>query len=105
MNLNTFVFMKKLSILLFYIFFIGIFGQSKITVLKAGERTPIPNASVFCNDKILGKTNVNGVLEFKTKCKKVDVRASDFYEADVVVDQVMEITLAKTDPKVQDCAV
>ncbi len=47
----------------------------------------------------MGKTNSQGVLVFKTKCKKVDVKATGFYESDVVVDKVMEISLTKVDPK------
>ena len=83
--------------------FIGLltFGQSKLTVIKTGERTPIPNASVLCNGKLLGKTNASGTLIFKTKCDKVDVKAAGFYDDEVVVDKVMELGLAKTDPKTQ----
>ena len=83
--------------------FIGLlcFSQSKLTVIKTGERTPIPNASVLCNGKLLGKTNDSGILFFKTKCDKVDVKAAGFYDDEVVVDKVMELGLAKTDPKTQ----
>lgn len=93
--------MKKISSIIFILYFLQSFGQSKITVLKAGERTPIANATISCEKKILGKTSSNGTLQFKTKCKQVDVKAAGFYEDEVVVDQVMEITLAKIDPKVQ----
>ena len=93
--------MKKISSIIFILSFIQIFAQSKITVLAAGEGTPIANATVSCEKKILGKTSSNGTLQFKTKCKKVDVKASGFYEDEAVVDQVMEISLSKIDPKVQ----
>ena len=93
--------MKKLSSIIFILYFIQGFAQSKITVLAAGERTPIANATISCDKKILGKTSSNGTFSFKTKCKKIDVKAAGFYEDEAVVDQVMEITLSKIDPKVQ----
>ena len=99
--LNTFVVMNKLSILFFLFVFLNIFGQSKITVLQAGEGKPIKNATVLCNNKILGETNASGMLNFRTKCKKVTVKAFGFHEDDVVVDKVMEITLTKVEPKTQ----
>lgn len=99
--MNTFVAMNKLSALLFSFIFLNIFGQSKITVLKAGEGTPISNASVFCNSNNLGKTNAEGILEFRTKCKKVTVKAAGYYDDDAVVDKVMEVALTKADPKMQ----
>ena len=93
--------MKKLSSIILILYFIQGFAQSKITVLAAGERTPIANATISCDKKILGKTSSNGTFSFKTKCKKIDVKAAGFYEDEAVVDQVMEITLSKIDPKVQ----
>lgn len=78
-----------------------VFSQSKITVLKVGERTPIANATVSCDNKNLGKTNFAGQLEFRTRCKKVNVKAPGYYEDEAVVDKVMEISLSKADPKTQ----
>lgn len=93
--------MKNFTLLFFLLFFSAVSAQSKITVLKAGTRTPISNATVTCNNKILGKTNVSGVLQFRSNCKKVDVKASGFYEDEAVVDKMMEITLSPVDPKTQ----
>ena len=93
--------MKKYIVFLFSLIVISLFGQSKITVLKTGERTPIPNATVSCKGKILGKTDAQGILNFKTKCEKVEVKAAGFYEDEVVVDKVIELSLSKTDPKTQ----
>ncbi len=93
--------MKQLLSFLLSLLFLNVAAQSKITVLKAGEGTPITNATVSCNKKILGKTNAQGVLQFRTKCKKVDVKAPGYYEDEAVVDQVMEIALSKADPKTQ----
>ncbi|QOW09329.1 hypothetical protein Q73A0000_02625 [Kaistella flava (ex Peng et al. 2021)] len=93
--------MKKHIVILFSFLGLFFFGQSKITVLKTGERTPISNASIFCKGKLLGKTNIDGTLTFKTKCEKVEVKATGFYEDEAVVDKVMELGLSKTDPKTQ----
>lgn len=93
--------MKKYISIVFLFLAIFSFGQSKITVLKTGERTPIPNASILCKGKLLGKTNAAGTLIFKTKCEKVEVKASGFYEDEVVVGKMMELSLSKTDPKTQ----
>ncbi len=93
--------MKKLSALLFSLVFLVVSGQSKIKVLKNEENTPIQNAAVSCNGKLLGKTNSDGILEFNTKCKKVSIKAAGFYEDDMAVKKVMEISLTKTDPKMQ----
>lgn len=91
---------KHISAVFFLIAFLS-FGQSKIIVLKTGERTPIYNASILCDGKLLGKTDASGTLNFKTKCDKVDVKAPGFYEDEVVVDKIMELSLSKTDPKTQ----
>ena len=98
-EIDIFVLMKKFNLLLFSLLFTTVFSQSKLTVLQAGSESPIFNATVYCGKNVVGKTNSQGVLEFKTKCKKVDVKATGFYEGDVVVDKVMEISLTKVDPK------
>lgn len=99
--MNTFVSMKKLFILVFSALFLTVFSQSKITVFSAGNRAPLGDASVTCNNKFLGKTNAQGVLQFRTNCNKVNVKAPGFFEDEAVVDKVMEITLSKSDPKTQ----
>lgn len=99
--LNTFVDMKRTLTIFLLFFVITIFGQSKITVLKTGERTPIANASIYCDGKLLAKTDGNGTATFRTKCNKVEVKATGFYEDEAVVDKMMEINLSKTDPKTQ----
>lgn len=94
--------MKKI-IYLFCLFLISTFSaQSVLKVITTGDRIPIPNASVSCKGKILGTTNSNGEVRFRTSCKKVDVKADGYYEDEVVVDKVMEIGLSKTDPKTQN---
>lgn len=93
--------MKKLIyFLLLSLPFIS-FAQNKLKVSEAGTENPLAGASVFCSNKLIGKTNYEGVLTFKTKCSKVDVKAAGFYDDEAVVDRVMEVSLAKVDPKVQ----
>lgn len=99
--MNIFAAMKKLLIFVFSFFLLIVSAQSKITVLSAGNRSPIANATVTCEKKILGKTNSLGVLQFRSGCKKVQVNAPGFFEDEAVVDKVMEIVLSKFDPKTQ----
>lgn len=89
---------------LFFVFLIAsstLFSQSKIMVKRAGDLQPIANAQLICNGKVLGKTNAAGELTFRTKCNKIEVKASGFFADEVVVDDVMEITLTARDPKTQ----
>src|SRR5690606_32497942 len=102
LDLSIFANMKKNFLLfLFSFLFLTLSAQSKITVLSAGDGAPLGNATVTCDAKLLGRTNAQGVLNFRTKCKKVDVKAPGYYEDEAVVDRVMEISLSKTDPKTQ----
>ena len=92
--------MKKLFLLVFLSVFGMLFAQSKIVVMQSGERKPIANAKVSCNQVVLGYTNSEGILIFKTNCKKLDVSAKGFIKDEVVVDKQMEITLATEEPGV-----
>lgn len=79
--------------------FVALFSQSKISVKIAGSDKALSQASVYCDKKLLGTTNANGELEFKTKCSRVTVKHDGYEDADVVVDKVMEIALEIEDPK------
>lgn len=96
--------MKNLLFVLLLLVSTAIFAQSKITVISTGDRLPIAGAEIFCNSKFLGTTDKNGILNFKSRCDKVLVKASGYYEDDVLVDKVMEIALSKTDAKTQSIA-
>ncbi|WP_185287343.1 DUF5686 family protein [Chryseobacterium lactis] len=68
-----------------FLFFTGLFfGQTQLRVLNKSNKQPIPNAGVYCDDNLLGKTNQEGILSFKTKCKKIEILANNF--GDVVAD-------------------
>lgn len=94
--------MRKICAILIFFLTNFYFSQSKIIVKQSGTEISVPNATVKCGNKTLGKTNSEGILEFRTKCKKVSVSAYGFFEDDVVVDKVMEVFLSKADPKIQN---
>ncbi|SEF53821.1 hypothetical protein SAMN05421847_0260 [Halpernia humi] len=94
--------MKNFSIVLFLFLFSLGFSQSQLEVLSASDRAPISNAKVSCNNKILGFTNTNGIINFNSKCKKVNVSAVGFYDNEVLVDKKMDLLLTKVDANVKD---
>ncbi|WP_346984687.1 hypothetical protein [Chryseobacterium sp. POE27] len=47
-----------------------VFGQTQLKVFNKADKQPVYNAAVYCDDALLGKTDLNGALSFKTKCKK-----------------------------------
>lgn len=94
--------MGKFFILLLSFGYISIFSQSKIIVRNAEDHSVISNAKVSCNHREIGKTDASGILNFKTKCKKVEVDANGFNNDDAVVDKVIEVFLTKTDLKIKN---
>lgn len=85
--------MTKLLSSLFLLFTVLFFGQSQLKVLNKTNGQPIQNAAIYCDDNLLGKTNHEGILSFKTKCKKVEILASNFEDALADVKKTMEISL------------
>ena len=79
-----------------------LFSQSKLKVYSSDNQKPIKGAKVYCNDKLLGHTDENGLINFTTKCTKVDVEANQFIGDEVVVDKTMEIALDKESSKTRD---
>ncbi|PQA93028.1 hypothetical protein B0A69_12760 [Chryseobacterium shigense] len=94
--------MKKIFILLLSFGYLSIFSQSKVIVRNSGDQSPISNAKVSCNSKIIGRTDPSGTSVFTTKCKKVEISATGFQNDDIVVDKVMEVFLTKADPNVKN---
>ncbi|MBW7675025.1 hypothetical protein K1I32_05525 [Chryseobacterium sp. LJ756] len=91
--------MKKGLVLMFLSLFVFGFSQSKITVINEIKGTPIANATISCNDKILGKTDDSGYLEFKTKCKSIQITAENHFKESALVEDVMTVTLINTSSK------
>lgn len=94
--------MTKILFLFSFLTFSFLLSQNKIVVRQAENNLPITNAKISCNKVLLGKTDQNGVLNFKTKCKTVEVSASGFFEEEAVVEKAMEISLVKADAKTQN---
>ncbi len=57
------------------------------------------NASVYCDDNLLGKPDSNGELSFKTKCKKVDIFANNFESEEADAKKLMQISLKPSSEK------
>lgn len=85
--------MKRLLCPLFLFFTILFFGQTQLQVFNKNNKQPIQNAAVYCDDNLLGKTNHEGILSFKTKCKKVEILASNFEDVFADVKTSMEVAM------------
>ncbi|MEG0697374.1 MAG: hypothetical protein RR447_09575, partial [Algoriella sp.] len=83
--------MTKLLSTLLLLCTVLIFGQTQLKVFNKTNKKPIENAAVYCDDNLLGKTNYEGSLSFKTKCKKVEILASNFEDALVDVKKSMDV--------------
>ncbi|EJL73009.1 hypothetical protein [Chryseobacterium populi] len=91
--------MKRVLLVIF--FWTSVFGysQSKITVIDESDKTPVSQAEILCNGKIIGRTDSQGILEFKTQCRSVEIRASHYQKETVPVDDNMEVSLLKNSSK------
>ena len=78
---------------LFLFFTVFCFGQTSLKVFSKTDKKPIRDAAVYCDDNLLGKTNFDGVLSFKTKCKKVEILASNFEDITADVKKLMEVAM------------
>ncbi|WP_294321947.1 DUF5686 family protein [uncultured Chryseobacterium sp.] len=85
--------MTKFLVLPFLFFTVLFFGQSQLKVLSKTDRKPIHNAAVYCEDELLGKTDLGGSLSFKTKCKKVEILADNFQDVTADVKKSMEVSM------------
>ncbi|KQT26229.1 hypothetical protein ASG22_06045 [Chryseobacterium sp. Leaf405] len=94
--------MTKLLFPLFLFFSAFFFGQSQLKVFNKTNKQPIQNAAVYCDDNLLGKTNHEGVLSFKTKCRKVEILASNFEDALADVKKSMEISMKPLSEKMDN---
>lgn len=92
---------KRLS-LLFLLFTILFFAQNQLKVFNKVNKQPIHNAAVYCDDQLLGKTDFNGNLSFKTKCKKVEILASNFQDLIADVKKTMEVSMQPLSEKMDN---
>jgi hypothetical protein len=94
--------MSKLLSTLFLFSTVLFFGQIQLKVINKSTKQPIHNAAVYCDDELLGKTDFNGILSFKTKCKKVEVLASNFEDVLADVKKSMEISMRPLSEKMDN---
>ncbi len=94
--------MSKLLSTLFLFSTVLFFGQTQLKVINKSTKQPIHNATVYCDDELLGKTDFNGALSFKTKCKKVEVLASNFEDVLADVKKSMEISMQPLSEKMDN---
>ncbi|SHF32083.1 DUF5686 family protein [Chryseobacterium takakiae] len=85
--------MTRLLSPLFLFFAVLVFGQTQLKVFSKTTKQPIYSAAVYCDDELLGKTDLNGTLSFKTKCKKVEILASNFEDVLAEVRNTMEVSM------------
>lgn len=91
--------MKRVLLIIF--FWSSVFGysQSKITVIDESDKVPVSQAEILCNGKIIGKTDSQGFLEFKTQCKNIEIRASRYQKETAPVEDHMQVSLFKNSSK------
>ncbi|BAP30584.1 uncharacterized protein CHSO_1547 [Chryseobacterium sp. StRB126] len=89
---------RGLQLLFFLICFWG-HSQLRIKVVDDSNQKPISNAKVFCGNTILGYTNTQGVLEFKTACKNIEVEAELYQNGTTPIESSMEVSLSKKSSK------
>lgn len=88
--------MKRVLLFIFFWAFVFGYSQSKIKVIDDVDKTPVPNATITCNGKILGITDHQGTLEFKFKCKRIEIQAVNYQKETVPVEDTMEVSLLKS---------
>ncbi|MPS65998.1 DUF5686 family protein [Chryseobacterium sp.] len=94
--------MSKLLSTLFLFSAVFFFGQTQLKVINKSNKQPIHNAAVYCDDELLGKTDFNGNLSLKTKCKKVEILASNYEDVSADVKKSMEISMQPLSEKMDN---
>ncbi|WP_407404989.1 DUF5686 family protein [Chryseobacterium sp.] len=91
--------MKKLLSSFLLLSTISIFGQVQFKILNKENKQPISNAAIYCEDNLLGKTDFKGSLTIATKCKKVEVLANNFDDAQFDVKKTNDYFLKPSSEK------
>lgn len=89
---------RSLLLLFFLICFLG-YSQSKIKVVDDASQKPVYKAKVSCDNTVIGYTNEQGILEFKTGCKNIDIDADSYQRETITVESSMEVSLLKKTSK------
>ncbi len=75
------------------------FSQSTIKVVDEANQSPVFHARVFCNDRLLGETDANGILTFRTPCKSISIQADHYYPETALVENEITVSLISTSSK------
>ncbi|MEF9480606.1 hypothetical protein OWR28_25615 [Chryseobacterium sp. 1B4] len=59
------------------------------------SQKPVFKAKVSCDNTVIGYTNEQGILEFKTGCKNIDIEADSYQKESLTVESSMEVSLLK----------
>ncbi|WP_343642210.1 hypothetical protein [Chryseobacterium sp.] len=59
------------------------------------SQKPVYKAKVSCDNTVIGYTNEQGILEFKTGCKNIDIDAESYQKETLTVESSMEVSLLK----------
>ena len=94
--------MKKLLSALFLLCVALVFAQNQLKVVHRKTGKPVYNAAVYCDDELIGRTNFDGVLSFKTKCPKIEIIASNFEDATAEVKKSMQVSLSPLSEKLDN---
>ncbi|WP_228449467.1 hypothetical protein [Chryseobacterium sp. 2VB] len=63
------------------------------------SQKPVRNAKISCDNSVIGYTNEQGILEFKTGCKNIDIDADSYQRESITVESSMEVSLLKKTSK------
>ncbi|WP_228411992.1 hypothetical protein [Chryseobacterium sp. KLBC 52] len=63
------------------------------------SQKPVSKAKVSCDNTVIGYTNEQGILEFKTGCKNIDIDADSYQKETITVESSMEVSLLKKTSK------
>jgi hypothetical protein len=74
--------------------FLG-YSQTKIKVVDDASQKPVFKAKISCDHAVIGYTNEQGILEFKTGCKNIDIDADSYQKETITVESSMEVSLLK----------
>lgn len=91
--------MKKLISLFFALLLTSVFSQNTVRITDQKTGKNIYNAAVYCDDDLLGKTNTEGVLNFKTKCRQIEIIAKNYEDRVAAVQKDMRVVLQPSNEK------
>ena len=87
--------MKKVFLFLSFFYSLYLFAQSSLLVTEVSTDSPLKNAVVNCGNTILGTTDSNGKITFKTSCRTVKITLPGYFQENVIVEKEMRVNLKK----------